>query len=164
MIISPWNHLWNKQNQNRHPLHISNNKNQPIDFWGPFGIVTLLILILWIGRAREVSWIYVIWGVAAVFNHFVTRVWYRSRLLAHIALLGYSSAPLIPFVVAILLFRPNLWITVTLEMLAVIWGSSAAILSYSYVIIATNGEIKKRIPLLYPIVVIMHFYLMSLLP
>lgn len=164
MLISPCNRLLGRPYYKRHPLYTSASNKQAIDFWGPYGTVSLLILILWIGHVRDVPWIYVIWSAAAVFNHFVTRPWYPSSFLTHVALLGYSIAPLIPFATVILIAKPPVVIKTILEIVAIAWGSTAAILSYLTVIVTTSLEAKSKMTLLYPMVILMQLYLMSLLP
>lgn len=164
MLISPCNRILGRPYYKRHPLYASTTNKQAVDFWGPCGMVSLLILILWIGRVKDVPWIYVIWSVAAIFNHFVTRPWYPSSLLTHVALLGYSIVPLIPFAAIILIMKPPVLIKTILEVFGIIWGSSAAILSYLTVIVTTSFEAKSKMTLLYPMVVLMQLYLVSLLP
>jgi hypothetical protein len=151
----------------RNPLYISNTNsnisNNNIDFWGPCSVISLYGLILWLGRVKDVPWIYVIWSLAAVFNHLVNRVWFNSTLMIHFSLLGYSVAPLIPFAAIILLICPPIWFSTILEIVSIIWSSSSAILSY-FTIINLTEENKSKLKLLFPIVVLMEMYLISLIP
>lgn len=164
MFLGPCYRLAGKPYK-RHPLHSSSSANNrhSIDFWGPCAIVSLYSLILWLGRVREVPWIYIIWSIAATVNHLVSRVWYHSSLMIHIALLGYSTAPLIPFAALILLINPPMWLAVSLEVMSVVWATLSAITSYA-TIIAVPAEQKPRLRLLYPTVVLMALYVTSLMP
>lgn len=149
----------------RHPLYISssNINKQSIDFWGPCTIVVLYCLLLSLNRVKDVGWIFVIWTVAAVMNHFVSRVFFRSSLMIHTALLGYSITPIIPFAAIILLLRPPLWLATVLEVLSVVWASTSAIYSYS-TIVSISAENKPKLKLLYPTVILMELYITSLMP
>jgi hypothetical protein len=150
----------------RHPLYrVANSRSEnAIDFWGPCSVFSLYGAILWAARVREVPWLYVIWSGGAVFNHLVCRVWLpASKLLIHMALLGYSATPLIPFAIVIAIWRPAVWISYVLEMVAILWAVSAAVLSYN-IVFSGPSEKKGRLLLLLPAVVLMEMYLMSLLP
>jgi hypothetical protein len=149
----------------RHPLHASSSANnrRGIDFWGPCAAVSIFSLILWLGRVREVPWIYLVWAIAAVVNHMVSRVWFHSSLMIHVALLGYATVPLIPFALLIILVNPPVWISTTLEIISIIWASLSAITSYA-TIITVPAEPRVRLRLLYPTAIIMSLYLTSLLP
>ncbi len=149
----------------RHPLHSSSSANnrRNIDFWGPCGVVSLFSLILWLGRVREVPWIYLVWALAATVNHLVSRLWYHSSLMIHVALLGYSTVALIPFALIIIVLNPPVWISTTLEIISIIWSSLSAITSYA-TIISVPAEQRPRMRLLYPTAVVMSLYLTSLLP
>ncbi|RYY70176.1 hypothetical protein EON63_22900 [archaeon] len=119
--------------------------------------------MLWLGRVKDVVWIFVIWSLAATFNHLISRVFYHSSLMIHIALLGYSVTPMIPIALIILLFGPPVWLAGLLQTLGVVWASASAILSYSTIVtIAT--EHKKKLNLLFPTVVLMTLYITSLIP
>ena len=130
---------------------------------GPCTVVSLYCLILWLGRVKDVAWIFVIWSVAAVMNHLVSRVFYHSSLMIHIALLGYSMTPIIPFAAIILFLRPPLWLATILELFSIVWASTSAILSYS-TIVSISVENKPKLNLLFPIVILMELYITSLLP
>lgn len=149
----------------QHPLYNSSSKSNQIviDFWGPCSVVSLYVLILWLGKVKEVLWTFLIWALGGIFNHFITRNWYHSTLLFHIALLGYSIAPMIPFAGLILITNPPLWLASIFEILGILWASSSAVISYNTIII-TSGENNNKIILLYPVVIIMQLYLTSLLP
>lgn len=135
-----------------------------IDFWGPCSIVSLFGALLWLDKVRNVGWLYVIWSLASLFNHFICRVFFKpSRLMIHCALLGYSVTPLIPIGGIIMLFHPPIWLCTVLEIIAVIWASLAAFLSY-LTIFNTTPEVKKRLSLILPSVVLMELYLISLIP
>jgi hypothetical protein len=163
MIFGPCYRILGKPYK-RHPLHASSvNNRYSIDFWGPCSVVSVFSLVLWIGRVKEVPWIYVIWSFAAVFNHLVSRVWYRSTLMIHIALLGYSIVPLIPFTLLILMFNPPFWLSTCLELLGIIWATLSAITSYT-TIITVPAEHRSSIRLLYPVIILMDLYLTSLMP
>jgi hypothetical protein len=150
----------------RHPLYrIANSKTEnAIDFWGPCSVFSLYGAILFAARVKEVPWLYVIWSVGATFNHLVCRVWLpSSKLLMHMALLGYSATPLIPFAIVIALVRPPIWVSYLLEMAAILWAASAAVLSYN-IVFSGPSEKKSRLLLLLPSVILMELYLISLLP
>eukprot|EP01038_Epipyxis_sp_PR26KG_P006678 gene6678-9162_t len=185
-LIGPCSRMLGKRCE-RHPLHKSNsiinsapvyggnnltnnnlsnnNHSSPnaIDFGGPCAIVSTYGLLLWLGRVKDVPWIYVIWSIAGIFNHIVTRVWCHSTLLIHVALLGYSITPIIPFAALILLFNPPVWLATILEIISVIWSSSSAIQSYLF-IFRLSQENKSKIKLLFPVIILMEIYFISLLP
>ncbi len=149
----------------RHPLYASSrqNNNSIIDFWGPCSVMSLYSLVLWLGKVRDVTWLFVIWSLAAVFNHLVARVFTHSTLLLHVALLGYAVAPLIPLAALILLLRPPVWVSGLLQLLGVCWASSSALLSYS-TIVSLPTDRRPRLRLLFPTVVLMTLYISSLIP
>jgi hypothetical protein len=126
-------------------------------------VVSVYGLVLWLGRVKDVPWIYLIWGVGGLVNHLISRVWSSSTLLIHSALLGYSVAAIVPFAWVILFLRPPVWLSTLLEVLSILWSSSAAILSYS-MIFSLSAETKPRLNLLFPCVVMMEVYFVSLLP
>lgn len=90
MAFSPFFFLIGTKLPSNVPLLLFNskNKNIVIDFWGPFSIMSIYSLVLWIGKVRDVPWIYAIWTIAALFNHQISRVWYRSAFMMHISILG----------------------------------------------------------------------------
>jgi len=149
----------------KHPLHKTglHSENRSIDFFGPCSMVSLFSLVLWLGRVRDVPWVYVIWAVAAVMNHFITRVWCKSSLMIHIALLGYSLSPLIPFAAIIVFVNMPIWLATILEIVSVVWASLGAILSYSSVL-SISPQNSQRLKLLFPVVILMEVYLISLIP
>ena len=164
MLIGPCYRILGRPYK-RHPLHASSsvNNRRSIDFWGPCAVVSIFSLVLWLGRVREVPWIYLMWSIAATVNHLVSRVWYHSSLMIHVALLGYATVPLIPFAIIIVIFNPPVWISTTLEVLSIIWASLSAITSYATIMIVP-AEQRPRLRLLYPTAVVMALYLTSLLP
>jgi hypothetical protein len=164
MLIGPFFRIIGRPYK-RHPLYISSShvNKYNIDFWGPWSIVSLYCLLLWLGRQRDVVWIFLIWSVAAVMNHFVTRVFHHSSLMIHIALLGYSLTPIIPFAAVIILLNPPIWLSTVLEVISVVWASTSAIMSYS-TIITLSSESKPKLRLLYPTVILMELYITSLMP
>lgn len=164
MMIGPFLKLVGRPYK-RHPLYVSNSNlsKHSIDYWGPCTIVILYCLILWLGRVRDVGWIFVIWTVAAIMNHFVSRVFYHSSLMIHIALLGYSLTPILPFAAVILFVNPPVWVSSLLELTSVVWASTSAILSYA-TIVTISTENKPKLKLLYPTVILMELYITSLPP
>jgi hypothetical protein len=164
MVLGPCFQLTGLPNK-KHPFHkmglLSDNKS--IDFFGPCAMVSLYCLVLWLGRVRDVPWVYVIWSVAAVVNHFLSRVWCKSSLMIHIALLGYSVTPLIPFAALIVLLNMPIWLATVLEIISIFWASIAAILSYS-TILKIAPQNKLRLQLLFPVVILMEIYLISIIP
>lgn len=165
MIFGPLRALCRRPTA-RHPLYrVANSRSEStIDFWGPCSVFSLYGAILWTARVKEVPWLYVMWSGGAVFNHLVCRVWLpSSKLLVHMALLGYSATPLIPLAIIIAIWRPPVWIAYLLETLAIIWAAAAAVLSYN-IVFSGPSEKKSRLLLLLPSVVLLELYLMSLLP
>jgi hypothetical protein len=179
MIAGPWSGLCGRRTE--HPLAsslaVATSSSHPqagaklhsgshsIDFWGPCAVVSIFGALLWLARVRHVPWIFVIWSVASIFNHFICRVHLKpSRLLLHYALLGYSVTVMIPLIALIVLIRPPIWINTLIEALAVCWSSSSAMLSYQ--IIYGNRELEERqkLPLLLPAIILMGLYFVSLLP
>lgn len=143
----------------RHPLQISSN----IGFWGPCSIILFYSIMLWLSRIRDAPWTFVIWSVAATVNHLVSRVWYRSTLMFHVALLGYAITPILPFAAIILFFRPPIWLGTILEGIAILWATMSAIFSYTAIMTVTVEQ-KTKMRLLYPMVILMQMYLLSLMP
>ena len=86
---------------------------------------------LFVAQVRDVPFLYVIWSLASLLNHFVCRVFFKpSKLLAHYTLLGYSVTPILPCAAVIVLFHPPVWACTALEAVAVAWASAAAASSY----------------------------------
>jgi hypothetical protein len=139
------------------------SENRSIDFFGPCSIVSLYGLVLWLGRVRDVPFVYLIWCIAAILNHLVSRVWCKSSLMIHVALLGYSMAPLIPFAAIIVFVHMPIWLATVLEVISILWASIAAVLSYS-MILSVAPVFKARLKLLFPVVLLMEVYLISLIP
>ena len=164
MLFGPCFQLTGMPNK-KHPFHSMglHSDHKSIDFFGPCAIISLFGLVLWLGRVRDVPWVYVIWSIAYVINHFISRVWCKSSLMMHIALLGYSVAPIIPFVAIIVFINMPVWLATCLEILSVLWASTSAILSYS-MILSVSLQNQGRMKLLYPIVILMEIYLVSLIP
>ena len=129
-----------------------------------FHLFSVYSALLWLDRVRDVGWLFMIWSFAALFNHFVCRVFLKqSRLMIHYSLLGYSVTPLIPFSALIIIFHPPVWVCTVFEIIAVIWSSLAAFFSY-LLIFNDVKEVKNRLILILPSVVLMEIYLLSLLP
>jgi hypothetical protein len=164
MLIGPCFHLTGKPNK-KHPLHNMglHSENRSIDFFGPCSIVSLYGLVLWLGRVRDVPFVYLIWSIAAILNHLVSRVWCKSSLMIHVALLGYSVSPLIPFAAIIVFVHMPIWLATLLEVISILWASVAAVLSYS-MILSVAPTFKARLKLLFPVVLLMEIYLISLIP
>lgn len=164
MLFGPCFQLTGMPNK-KHPFHKPglHSDNKSIDFFGPCAMVSLYSLVLWLGRVRDVPWIYVIWTVTAIINHFITRVWCKSSLMFHIALLGYSLSPLIPFAAVIVFVHMPIWLATVLEIISIIWASLSAILSYS-MILTVSAQQRHKLTLLFPVVVLMEIYLISLIP
>lgn len=167
MLKGPWMRICRIKSIEKHPLSIltsSSSSSQPtIDFWGPCAVMSTYVAILWLGRVRDGPWAYVIWSFAAIFHHFIMRASSKSTLLMHMALLGYSIAPIIPFALIIVLFHPPVWLATVLEVLAVVWSSSSAILTYISISIISQ-ESKHRLSLLFPSVLLTEMYFIALLP
>ena len=67
-----------------------------VDFWGPCFFVSVYVALLWLMRVKHVSWVYLIWTLAAAFNHLVARVWSSTSALSlHLSVLGYSILPVV---------------------------------------------------------------------
>lgn len=164
MLFGPCFQLTGMPNK-KHPFHKTglHSDSRSIDFFGPCSMVSLYALVLWLGRVRDVPWVYVIWSVAAIVNHFISRVWCKSSLMIHIALLGYSFSPLIPFAAIIVFINMPIWLATTLEIISIMWASIAAILSYS-MILSIAPQNTPRLKLLFPVVILMEIYLISLIP
>ena len=127
-------------------------------------LFSLYSALLWLDRVRDVGWLFMIWSMASLFNHFVCRVFFKqSRLMIHYSLLGYSVTPLIPFAALIIIFHPPVWMCTIFEIIAVIWSSLAAFFSY-LIVFNDTAEVRKRLILLLPSVLLMEIYLISLLP
>ena len=110
-----------------------------------------------------VGWVYVIWSFAALFNHFVCRVFFKqSRFLIHYSLLGYSVTPLVPLAAVVIFLRPPIWLCTFIQITAVIWSSNSAFLSYSIVFNSTL-ELKRKLALAVPSIILMELYLFSLI-
>jgi hypothetical protein len=146
----------------KHPFAASSS-NSNIDFWGPCCLVSFYGFILWLGKVKDIPWIYVIWCLASFLNHLVCRVWYNSTIMMHASLLGYSVTPIIPIAAIILLISPPVWISTILESICIVWSASAAVLSY-YTILIVSIEHKNKLKLLIPAVILMEIYLISLIP
>jgi len=135
------------------------------DFWGPFAIVTLYGLVLWLSSDRDVSWVYVVWCVGSIFSHLVARVWTTTSTFSlHCSIIGYSITPMLfPISIFILCIRPVRWVVFLLEAIAVCYASTAAIISYNH-ICNFNPIEQTRVNLLYIPVILIELYFMALLP
>jgi len=169
-ILGPCFHVCGKPNK-KHPLHApslqsseSNNNNISIDFFGPCSIVSLYSFVLWVGSVKDVPWIYVIWTITAILNHFISRVWCKSTLMIHIAILGYSMAPLIPCAAIIVFINMPIWVATILEIICIIWASLSTILSYQMILTMNRSIDQHRLKLLFPVVLLMQIYLISVIP
>ena len=171
-LLGPCFHLFGKPNK-KHPLHApslqssssdTHNNNSSIDFFGPCSIVSLYSFVLWIGSVNDVPWIYVIWTIAAIMNHFISRVWCKSTLMIHIAILGYSMAPLIPCAAIIVFINMPIWVATTLEIICILWASLSTILSYTMILPVNRPTDQQRLKLLFPVVMLMQIYLISVIP
>lgn len=160
----------------KHPLAIENTFDDTTtahdpknaykhDFWGPFGMVTLYGLILWLSSDRDVSWVYVVWCAGSIFAHLLSRVWTLSSTFSlHCSVIGYSVTPILfPISILILCIRPVRWVVFLLEAIAVCYASTAAIVSYNH-ICQFNAVERTRAILLYIPIVLVELYFMALLP
>jgi len=90
----------------------------------------------------------------------------NSTISSHVAILGYSILPLIPFVAAEYLIQPPLFFVTALNWMAVIWATLSAYLAYVdnyFNIHEKRSEDSRRFSLIFP-VLLMEIYLISLLP
>lgn len=162
---SPPHHHNNKhQNSPHHPHHPHHPQHRDlnnIDFWGPCSVVSLYCVELWLGKVKSSSWLFVIWGLAGVFNHLVMRVHSKSSLMIHTALLGYSVTPIV-LIMPLTLFLPIPdWLASLLEIISVIWAASAAVLCYFTIF--DHPHSRSSLLLLVPSIAVMHIYMVSLL-
>jgi hypothetical protein len=139
-----------------------------IDFWGPCGIISLYGAILWIAKVKNVPWLYVIWFSGSMFNHLVSRVWYRdSSILLHLSVLGYSLISVVPITAILLIVKFSNWTVLCIKSIALFLSSFSAILSY-YSALKINEmdstNVAPRINLLVAPVVLTHLYALSLMP
>jgi len=175
--LGPCFHLCGKPNNKKHPLNGTsfqsneshntndyNNNNNSIDFFGPCSIVSIYSIVLWVGSVKDVPWIYVIWTIAAIMNHLISRVWCKSTLMIHIAILGYSMAPLIPCAAIIVFINMPIWIATILEISCILWASLSTILSYYMILTVNRSSEQQRLKLLFPVVLLMQIYLISVIP
>ena len=101
------------------------------EFWGPFAVVSVYALVLWLGKVRNVSWIFLIWLTFSFFNHLVTRVTFKSTYALHMYVMGYSIVPIVPWLLMIIIFRPAVWLASSIQIISIIWASITAYISYS---------------------------------
>ena len=126
-----WIFLGNRINPSRpgSTLHPMVGEKQQ-EFWGPFAVVSLFTFLLWVGKVRNVPWIFVIWILFSLFAHFVARVNFNSTLALHISILGYSVLPIIPLSIVIIIFRPAVWLASAMQVFSVAYASVTAYISY----------------------------------
>jgi hypothetical protein len=117
------------------------------EFWGPFAVVSLYTAILWLGRVRNVSWIFFVWIFFSFFMHIVARVSFKSTYALHISILGYSFLPIIPFSVMVVLIRPPVWLASTAQSIAVAWAAASAYTSYQMLLKEKTSTMVKILPL-----------------
>jgi hypothetical protein len=164
MLVGPWQRVFRIKSNDRHPLFsLSSNTSTSIDFWGPCAVISAYVAILWLGSVRNGPWAFVIWTIPSVLNHLIMRVCTKSQLLQHMAIIGYSVAPMIPCAGFILLFHPPVWIATGIEVIAVSWAAAAAILTYIATLIVPPEQ-KHRLSLLFPTLILTELYFISLLP
>lgn len=135
------------------------------DFWGPCLVVTVYGVLLSIGRVYSVSWVYVVWLLASMAHHLVSRTWSPASTFAlHCAVSGYSVLPFIPVSLVIYLLRPAIVVSSTLTYLAILWSSLAALKVYWQMNASASAEDRRKLVFLVPSVVLMELYFSSLLP
>ncbi len=123
-------------------------------------------MVLWFGQVHNVSWIYAIWSLAATFNHLVSRIWTKSLIFLHFAVLGYAVAPIVPFSILILSLKPPLWCATILQITTVLWASYSTIKTYTMIVGSSQQPelASSKLKLLTPPVLLMMMYLVSLTP
>lgn len=134
-----------------------------IDFWGPCMCICFYSTMLWISNVKDGTWAFIIWTFTSIFNHLVMRTYTKSTLLLHMAILGYSITPWLPFAGIILLAHPPIWLSRIFECFALIYTCIACILAYLSVVITSN-DVKHRLFLLFPPIILMHLYFIALVP
>lgn len=132
--------------------------------WGPCLTLSIYVFLLWLARVRYVPWLFVVWIFASIFNHMVMRVWYfASDLDIHFAILGYSVWPILLFSIILILFRLPDWISIPIQVVALIWASFSSLLSY-LLIFPSSPDIRHKFALLIPPILLMEVYLISVIP
>ena len=135
------------------------------DFWGPCLVVTAFGVLLSIGRVYSVSWVYVVWLLASMAHHLISRTWSPTSTFAlHCAVSGYSVLPFIPVSMVVYLLRPAIVVSLALTYLAVLWSSLAALKVYWQMNATASPEDRRKLVFLVPSVVLMELYFSSLLP
>lgn len=172
VFLAPFHRALGKTKE-RHPLlHQAAVASAPmnkhsIDFWGPCLVVSLYGVVLWSsGKVQDVSWIFAIWTIGAMFNHMVCRATMKSSLMIHVAVLGYSVISIIPVAIIVLLAHPTGWLASLLEIVFVLWTAYGTMHSYNVLLLSGGAALtrQKKIKLLIAPVVLMELYMVSLLP
>lgn len=140
---------------------------KPADFWGPCLVVTGYCSLLWLAGQDDVPYVYIIWLSGAILNHLTIRPYLnKSTILFHLSILGYSLVPMIFLCLFIILGRLPLWLSTVIEIVAVLWSSFAATMSYNMILrkLLLDAKDKERLVLLVPLTLVFQFYVISLLP
>ncbi len=167
--MAPAMRLLGRRIVERHPLltigSLPDQGKKNIDFWGPCGIVSLYIAILRLADVKHVPWVYMIWSLAAVFNHLVTRTVLAgaSSVSLHLSVLGYSVCPIVIFTAPLLLFSPTPTVFLCIQCVAALYASLSALLAY-IALFQLQLDARHKLALIIPPVLLMELYLLSILP
>ena len=115
---------------------------------GPLFIMGLFVVVVWMGRVSDATWILFIWSCGAITSHLVARVAVqKSTLRAHLSILGYGVTPQVPVAFVIIVVDPKNWVKLLLEFVAVVWGTLAVHLSQRAMFpLATTSTLPSRMP------------------
>jgi hypothetical protein len=107
----------------------------------------------------------VIWGIASFVINLVARIFIQgSSITLHLCILGFSTASL-PLISAILLvFKPIYILALLVKVIGLAWSCTSAYYAYSEICIVNQGMGEKRRHLLILPIILMHTYLISLIP
>ena len=138
-----------------------------VNFWGPMFIVTLFAALLWLGNQKNVPYIYVVWILGSLFAHLTVLPFLDGSTLSfHLAILGYSLCPQLPFCFIVLAFRPSVLVCSILQIIGVMWSSTAALMGYQVIVrpLIAKDEDRSKLLLLLPVVLLFELYMITLVP
>lgn len=88
----------------------------------------------------------------------------QSSFSLHSVILGYSAASLIPVSLLVTILHPTNFVSDLLKITGILWATTSAFISYLQVTaVVTEVKESRRYLLMMPIL-LMHVYLISLLP
>jgi hypothetical protein len=116
-------------------------------------------------HVQNAPWVFVIWGMSTVFMHIVGRVFLlNSSFSVHSVVLGYSVCVLIPVCVIAMMLKQMHYLADSIKLFGIMWATTSAFITYLHIcFVSPDAKESRRYLLILPIL-LMHVYLVSLMP